>query len=39
VYRLLVGKRRLARQRRRWVNNITMDLLEIGGGGVLTGLV
>jgi hypothetical protein len=34
VYRLLVGKpkgkRPLGRQRRRWMNNIKMDLLEIG---------
>jgi hypothetical protein len=30
VYRLLVGKRPLGRLRRRWINNIKMDLLEIG---------
>jgi hypothetical protein len=34
VYRLLVGKpegkRALGRPRRRWMNNIKMDLLEIG---------
>jgi hypothetical protein len=34
VYRLLVGKpegkRLLGRQRRRWIDNIKMDLLEIG---------
>jgi hypothetical protein len=34
VYRLLVGKpegkRPLGRPRRRWINNIEMDLLEIG---------
>jgi hypothetical protein len=34
VYRLLVGKpegkRRLGRPRRRWIDNIKMDLLEIG---------
>jgi hypothetical protein len=34
VYRLLVGKpeekRPLGRQRRRWMDNIKMDLLEIG---------
>jgi hypothetical protein len=34
VYRLLVGKpegkRPLGRQRRRWINNIKMELLEIG---------
>jgi hypothetical protein len=38
VYRLLVGKtegkRRLERPRRRWVDNIKMDHLEIGLGGV-----
>jgi hypothetical protein len=38
AYRLLVGKpegkRPLGRQRRRWVDNIRMDLLEIGWGGV-----
>jgi hypothetical protein len=34
VYRLLVrkpeGKRPLGRPRRRWINNIKVDLLEIG---------
>jgi hypothetical protein len=34
VYRLLVGKpegrRPLGRSRRRWIDNIKMDLLEIG---------
>jgi hypothetical protein len=38
TYRLLVGnpegKRPLGRPRRRWVDNIKMDLLEIGWGGV-----
>jgi hypothetical protein len=38
AYRLLVGKpegkRPLGRARRRWVDNIKMDLLEIGWGGV-----
>jgi hypothetical protein len=38
AYRLLVGKpeekRPLGRPRRRWVNNIKMDLLEIGWGDV-----
>jgi hypothetical protein len=38
AYRLLVGKpegkRSLGRPRRRLVNNIKMDLLEIGCGGV-----
>jgi hypothetical protein len=37
VYRLLVGKpegkESIERPRRRWVNNIKMDLLEIGWGG------
>jgi hypothetical protein len=30
VYRLLVGKRPLGRPRRRWIDNIKTDLLEIG---------
>jgi hypothetical protein len=38
VYRLLVrkleGKRPLGRSRRRWVDNIKMDLGDIGWGGV-----
>jgi hypothetical protein len=38
VYRLLVGKpegkRPLGRPRRRWVDNIRMDLGEVGWGGV-----
>jgi hypothetical protein len=38
VYKLLVGKpegkRPLGRPRRRWRDNIKMDLLEIGLGGV-----
>jgi hypothetical protein len=38
AYRLWVGKpdgkRPLGRPRGRWVNNIKMDLLEIGWGGV-----
>jgi hypothetical protein len=38
VYRLLVGKpegkRPLGKPRRMWVDNINMDLLEIGWGGV-----
>jgi hypothetical protein len=38
VYRLLVGKpegkRPLGRPRRKWMNNIKMDLLEIEWGGV-----
>jgi hypothetical protein len=36
VHRVLVGKpegkRRLGRSRRRWVDNIEMDLQEAGGG-------
>jgi hypothetical protein len=28
------GKRKLGRQRRRWVDNIKMDLGEIGWGGI-----
>jgi hypothetical protein len=38
AYRLLVGKlegkRLLGRPRRRWVDNIRMDLGEVGGGDV-----
>jgi hypothetical protein len=38
VCRLLVGKpggkRQLGRPRRRWINNIKMDLVEIGLGSV-----
>jgi hypothetical protein len=38
AYRLLVGKpegkRPLGRPRRRWVDNIRMDLVEVGWGGV-----
>jgi hypothetical protein len=38
AYRILVGKpvgkRPLGRPKRRWVNNIKMDLGEIGRGGV-----
>jgi hypothetical protein len=38
VYRLLVGKpegkRPLGRPRRRWIDNIMMDLLEVGLVGV-----
>jgi hypothetical protein len=37
VYRVLVGKpkgkRPLGRPRRRWENNIKLDLQEVGGGG------
>jgi hypothetical protein len=38
AYRILVGKpegkRPLGRLRRHWVNNIKMDLREIGWGGI-----
>jgi len=38
IYRILVGKpegkRPLGRPRRRWENNIKLDLLEVGCGGV-----
>jgi hypothetical protein len=34
AYRLLVGKPKGKRPRRKWVGNIKMDLLEIGWGGV-----
>jgi hypothetical protein len=38
VYRVLVGKtdakRPLVRSRRRWENNIKMDLQEVGGRGM-----
>ena len=37
VHRVLVGKpkgkRQLARPRRKWEDNIKMDLREVGGGG------
>jgi hypothetical protein len=32
AYRFLVGKRPLGRPRRRWVDNIRMDLQEVGCG-------
>jgi hypothetical protein len=39
VYRILVGKpegqRALERPRRRWVDNIKMDLTVIGGAGIV----
>ena len=38
VYRVLVGKpegkRPLGRPRRRWEDNIKMDIQEVGGGGM-----
>jgi hypothetical protein len=34
AYRLLVGKRPLGRPRRRWVDNIRMDLGEVVWGNV-----
>jgi hypothetical protein len=43
AYRLLVdkpeGKSTLERPRRRWVNNVEVDLVEVGWGVVWTGLV
>ena len=44
AYRVLVGKpegkRPLGRPRRRWGDNIIMDLQEVGwGGGAWTGLI
>jgi hypothetical protein len=33
AYRILVGKRPLGRPRRRWVDNIKMDLREVGWNG------
>jgi hypothetical protein len=42
VHRVLVGKpeemRPLGRPRRRWEDNIKMDLQEVGGGGYGEGL-
>jgi hypothetical protein len=34
TYRFLVGKRSLGRPKRRWVDNIRMDLGEMGWGDV-----
>jgi hypothetical protein len=34
AYRLLVGKRPLGRPGHRWVDNIRMDLGEVGWGGI-----
>jgi hypothetical protein len=43
VYRLLVGKpeekRPLGRPRRRWIDNIKMDVAEIGWSGVAQDMV
>jgi hypothetical protein len=43
VYRVLVGtpegKRPLRRPRRRWEDNIIMDILYVGWEGVWTGLI
>jgi hypothetical protein len=43
VYRVLVGRseerRPLGRPRRRWEDNIKMDLLDVGWGGAWTGLI
>jgi hypothetical protein len=38
AYRALVGKP-LGRPRRRWEDNIKMDLREVGWGGAQTGLI
>jgi hypothetical protein len=34
IYRILVGKRKLGRPRRRWVDDIKMDLRGIGWDGM-----
>jgi hypothetical protein len=34
AYRILVGKPEGKRPRRRWEDNIRMDLREIAGGGI-----
>jgi hypothetical protein len=34
AYRLFVGKRPLGRPRHRWLDNIRMDLVEVGWGDV-----
>jgi hypothetical protein len=34
AYRIMVGRRPLGRPRRRWVDNIKMDLREIGWDGM-----
>jgi hypothetical protein len=34
AYRIFVGKRPLGRQRRRWLDNIKMDLREVGWNGM-----
>jgi hypothetical protein len=34
AYRLLVGRRPLGRPRRRWLDNIRMELVEVGRGDV-----
>jgi hypothetical protein len=43
AYNILVGKpegkRTLGRPRRRWEDNMRMDLREIGWGGVWTGFI
>ena len=33
MYYIFMGKRPLGRPRRRWEDNIKMDLREVGGGG------
>jgi hypothetical protein len=43
AYRVLVGRpegrRPLRRSRRRWEDNIKMDVYEVGWGGAWTGLI
>ena len=39
VYRVLVGKPKGKRPRRRWEDNIKMDLQEVGCGGAWTGSI
>jgi hypothetical protein len=34
AYRLLMGKRPIVRRRRRWVDYVRMDLVEVGWGDV-----
>jgi hypothetical protein len=34
AYRVLVGRRPLGRPRRRWEDNIKMDVQEVGWGGM-----
>jgi hypothetical protein len=34
AYRILVGRRPLGRPRRRWEDNIKIDVQEVGWGGI-----